>query len=103
MIIYFIFLLSNLLIFYLFLVSFTFIQISDRVFDSLSNTKDIYREYVQSIIDSAINGYNGTILAYGQTASGKTHTIFGSGSEDGIIQMAIRSIFDAIASVRIVN
>ncbi|VDN60247.1 unnamed protein product [Dracunculus medinensis] len=70
----------------------------DRVFDSLSNTKDIYREYVQSIIDSAINGYNGTILAYGQTASGKTHTIFGSCSEDGIIQMAIRSIFDAIAS-----
>jgi len=29
------------------------------------------------VIDSVIEGFNGTIFAYGQTASGKTHTMEG--------------------------
>ena len=29
------------------------------------------------IIDSVLEGFNGTIFAYGQTSSGKTHTMTG--------------------------
>jgi centromeric protein E len=38
----------------------------------------------------------GTIFAYGQTASGKTHTMMGSRGEDGqpgVIPLALASIF----------
>jgi hypothetical protein len=34
-------------------------------------------------VDSVIDGYNGTIFAYGQTGCGKTHTMMGSSSEEG--------------------
>lgn len=32
---------------------------------------------VKTIVDSVMEGFNGTILAYGQTSSGKTHTMEG--------------------------
>ena len=32
----------------------------------------------QEVIDSAMQGFNSTIFAYGQTASGKTHTMMGA-------------------------
>uniref|UniRef100_A0A8C0QTJ6 Centromere protein E n=1 Tax=Canis lupus dingo TaxID=286419 RepID=A0A8C0QTJ6_CANLU len=47
----------------------------DRVFHSNETTKHVYEEIAVPIIDSAIQGYNGTIFAYGQTASGKTYTM----------------------------
>jgi centromeric protein E len=43
-----------------------------------------------------LEGFNGTIFAYGQTASGKTHTMMGSRGEDGqpgVIPLALASIF----------
>jgi hypothetical protein len=41
----------------------------------------------------------GTIFAYGQTSSGKTHTMMGTDSDVGIIPMAIDEIFESIESV----
>ncbi|EJW86077.1 kinesin motor domain-containing protein [Wuchereria bancrofti] len=41
-------------------------------------------------------GYNGTLFAYGQTASGKTYTMFGTDNSDGIVQMALDTIFAKI-------
>ena len=32
--------------------------------------------------------FNGTVFAYGQTASGKTHTMQGTAAEPGIIPLA---------------
>ncbi len=43
-----------------------------------------------------MNGMNGTIFAYGQTSSGKTHTILGTEGEPGLIPMAIDHIFQYI-------
>ncbi len=37
----------------------------------------IFDKVAKDVIDSAINGYNGTIFAYGQTGSGKTFTMTG--------------------------
>nr|KAF6391539.1 centromere protein E [Pipistrellus kuhlii] len=68
----------------------------DRVFDSNETTKDVYEEIAVPIIDSAIQGYNGTIFAYGQTASGKTYTMMGSGDYLGVIPRAIHDIFQKI-------
>lgn len=56
----------------------------------------MYEEIAVPIIDSAIQGYNGTIFAYGQTASGKTHTMMGSEDCLGVIPRAIHDIFEKI-------
>ncbi|KAI4477293.1 hypothetical protein M0804_012883 [Polistes exclamans] len=48
--------------------------------------------------DAAVNGFNGTVIAYGQTSSGKTYTMMGGLNEPGIILLAIEHMFDAIAN-----
>lgn len=47
----------------------------DKIFDVNTNQSEVYSYAAASIIDSVIEGFNGTIFAYGQTASGKTHTM----------------------------
>ena len=46
------------------------------------------------ILFFACQGFNSTIFAYGQTASGKTHTMLGTDSEPGVIWRSVNSIFD---------
>ena len=41
----------------------------------------------------------GTIFAYGQTSSGKTHTMMGGPHHVGIIPLSIGGIFDYIENV----
>lgn len=70
----------------------------DHVFDQEATTIQIYRAVARDITSSALDGFNGTIFAYGQTSSGKTHTMYGSKDSPGIIPIAIRDIFSAIES-----
>lgn len=41
----------------------------------------------------------GTVFAYGQTSSGKTHTMRGSSSEPGVIPLAVHDLFNFIQEV----
>lgn len=50
------------------------------------------------IIQSFLQGYNGTILAYGQTASGKTYTTLGTSESPGCVPLAIASVASAVQS-----
>ena len=71
----------------------------DRIFPPSSTQQDIYSFGVKGIIDSVLDGYNGTVLAYGQTSSGKTYTMqgeMGSESTMGIIPRMISHVFDFI-------
>ena len=47
----------------------------------------------------AVEGYNGTVFAYGQTSSGKTHTMRGHSDEAGIIPLAVADLFEEISTV----
>ncbi|CAF1641969.1 unnamed protein product, partial [Adineta ricciae] len=58
-------------------------------FDSAANNKDVYDGMIRSAVLASLQGYNTTVLAYGQTASGKSHSIFGSSSEEGILSLSI--------------
>lgn len=66
----------------------------DTVFDSSSTTEQVYQEALEDVIQKVVGGFNGTVLAYGQAGSGKTHTMRGSQSSPGIIPLAVRAIFD---------
>ncbi|NXM33742.1 CENPE protein, partial [Oxyruncus cristatus] len=68
----------------------------DRVFHSSDNTQQLYDGVAVPIIQSAVRGYNGTIFAYGQTASGKTYTMMGNEDSVGIIPKAIQHVFKII-------
>ena len=75
----------------------------DRVFDMESTQKQVYDLAAKPIIDSVLDGFNGTIFAYGQTGSGKSHTMTGpsiSNIEDvemqGIIPRMVRTVFTRI-------
>jgi Kinesin motor domain len=43
----------------------------DTVFDSNCKQIDVYNTTAKPIVESVLNGYNGTIFAYGQTGTGK--------------------------------
>jgi len=65
-----------------------------------STQKQVYDCAAKPIIDSVLDGFNGTIFAYGQTSSGKTHTMTGSNLENvelqGIIPRMVRTVFNRI-------
>ncbi|XP_067992949.1 centromere-associated protein E isoform X2 [Melanerpes formicivorus] len=71
----------------------------DRVFHSSDSTQQLYEGVAVPIIQSAVQGYNGTIFAYGQTASGKTYTMMGNEDSAGIIPKAIQHIFKVICEI----
>lgn len=72
----------------------------DRVLDMDTNQQQIYEIAALPIVESVMEGFNGTIFAYGQTSSGKTHTMQGSDITDenmmGIIPRIVRHIFNQI-------
>jgi centromeric protein E len=67
------------------------------VFDANTNTSTVYEHIGTDIVKSVTSGINGTIFAYGQTSSGKTHTMLGSGDQGGVLEMAAKDIFRQIS------
>ncbi|KAL8152097.1 hypothetical protein V2J09_021905 [Rumex salicifolius] len=68
----------------------------DHVFDESCSNSRVYDLLTKDIIHSAVEGFNGTCFAYGQTSSGKTFTMNGSENDPGIIQRAVRDVFERI-------
>ena len=69
----------------------------DNAFGGQSTTEEVYDKTGTHIVSSFCGGVNGTVFAYGQTCSGKTHTMFGSDSSPGIIHLSMSSVFDHIS------
>ena len=69
----------------------------DNVFDESCSNLDVYNKTTSKIVKSVLDGFNGTVFAYGQTSSGKTHTMHGEiGTEPGIVPLAVQDVFDSI-------
>uniref|UniRef100_A0A3Q1MF40 Kinesin family member 21B n=1 Tax=Bos taurus TaxID=9913 RepID=A0A3Q1MF40_BOVIN len=75
----------------------------DFVFDLDTWQEQIYSTCVSKLVEGCFEGYNATVLAYGQTGAGKTYTM-GTGfdvataeEEQGIIPRAIAHLFGGIA------
>lgn len=64
----------------------------DAVFGP-DSTQDQVFEDTKRMIQSAVDGYNVCILAYGATGSGKTHTIQGAEENPGICPRALSELF----------
>uniref|UniRef100_A0AAR2KVB0 Kinesin-like protein n=1 Tax=Pygocentrus nattereri TaxID=42514 RepID=A0AAR2KVB0_PYGNA len=74
----------------------------DRVLQSVTTQEQVYNACAQKIVKDVLDGYNGTIFAYGQTSSGKTHTMEGNLHDTdamGIIPRIVQDIFNYIYSM----
>ncbi|OMH80381.1 Kinesin-like protein KIF21A, partial [Zancudomyces culisetae] len=58
--------------------SFTF----DKIYSAKDTQAQVYEESVKPMIERFLEGYNATVMAYGQTSSGKTYSM-GTGAEVG--------------------
>ncbi|KAF1793615.1 S-adenosyl-L-methionine-dependent methyltransferase [Phytophthora cactorum] len=75
----------------------------DNVLGVTSSQTETYRLCVAPLVQGFLDGYNATVLAYGQTGTGKTHTMAGSGFDargrekngelQGIIPRVIKAVF----------
>ncbi|KAJ9459471.1 Kinesin-like protein [Diplonema papillatum] len=68
----------------------------DRVYEESAQQKDVYENTARPAVEAVLAGYNATMIAYGQTGTGKTYTMEGVGKEKGIIPRATEDIFEYI-------
>ncbi|KAH8349753.1 hypothetical protein KR084_005344 [Drosophila pseudotakahashii] len=84
----------------------------DRSFGPESKQCDVYSVVVSPLIEEVLNGYNCTVFAYGQTGTGKTHTMVGNecaelksswedDSDIGIIPRALSHLFDELRMMEV--
>ncbi|XP_071930275.1 kinesin-like protein KIN-UC isoform X4 [Coffea arabica] len=68
----------------------------DEVFATSASQKRVYEVVAKSVVESVLDGYNGTVMAYGQTGTGKTYTLGRVGKDDdskrGIMVRALEDI-----------
>lgn len=72
----------------------------DTVYDWNSKQTDLYEETFRDLVDNVLNGFNGTIFAYGQTGTGKTFTMQGVKNDPelrGVIPNSFEHIFQHIS------
>ena len=80
----------------------------DWIFKSEAPQEEVYRQAGTDRVDSVLAGFNATLLCYGQTGAGKTHTMFGPDevitdfdrcdpADWGIVPRATEQIFQGLA------
>ncbi|XP_032714795.1 kinesin-like protein KIF3B [Lontra canadensis] len=72
----------------------------DAVYDWNAKQFELYDETFRPLVDSVLQGFNGTIFAYGQTGTGKTYTmegVRGDPEKRGVIPNSFDHIFTHIS------
>jgi len=72
-----------------------------QVYKPDSTQEDVFRD-CESLMTSVLDGYNVCIFAYGQSGTGKTHTMNGNDKLPGLVPRAMSKIFEAVAD-RVAN
>lgn len=74
---------------------------SHRVQDpNFASQETLMNEIGEELVQNALEGFNDTLFAYGQTSSGKTYTVIGGApgdvAEEGLLPRMLRRIFQII-------
>ncbi|CAH8381590.1 unnamed protein product [Eruca vesicaria subsp. sativa] len=71
----------------------------DEVFTDTASQKRVYEGVAKPVVEGVLSGYNGTIMAYGQTGTGKTYTVGKIGKDDAAERgIMVRALEDILAS-----
>ncbi|GAB2274083.1 hypothetical protein Dimus_008853 [Dionaea muscipula] len=72
----------------------------DEVLTEFSSQKRVYEVVAKPVVESVLDGYNGTVMAYGQTGTGKTYTLGRLGDEDTAARgIMVRAMEDIMADL----
>jgi centromeric protein E len=66
----------------------------DHVFGPEHDNRAVYEGFARKMVSAAVEGVNASIFAYGQSGTGKTHTMRGTPTDPGIHYLALRQLFD---------
>ncbi|XP_005401812.1 PREDICTED: kinesin-like protein KIF18A [Chinchilla lanigera] len=72
----------------------------DTVFDETSTQLEVFEHTTKPILRSFLNGYNCTVLAYGATGAGKTHTMLGSAAEPGVMYLTMLDLYKCMDEIK---
>ncbi|KAK6920253.1 Kinesin motor domain [Dillenia turbinata] len=72
----------------------------DEVLTEFASQKRVYEVVAKPVVESVLDGYNGTVMAYGQTGTGKTYTLGRLGEEDNSARgIMVRSMEDILSDI----
>lgn len=69
---------------------------TDNVFTTHDDNSKVYDHIAKRLVRRVMEGYHGTVFAYGMTGTGKTFSMQGTASSPGVIPLAITDIFSYI-------
>ncbi|MCJ1340487.1 hypothetical protein MMC09_005783 [Bachmanniomyces sp. S44760] len=72
------------------------IKAVDNVFSTNDRNDKVYDSSAKRLVRRVMEGYHGTVFAYGMTGTGKTFSMQGTTSSPGVIPLAITDIFSYI-------
>ncbi|KPI86599.1 putative OSM3-like kinesin [Leptomonas seymouri] len=75
----------------------------DAVINNSFSQKDIFTQFIMPLTDSVLGGFNATVFAYGQSGSGKTHTMTGQMEDEvqvGVIPRCVSHIFESVKKMK---
>ncbi|CCD26864.1 tubulin-dependent ATPase KIP3 NDAI_0I02960 [Naumovozyma dairenensis CBS 421] len=72
----------------------------DKIFDENSSQDEVYLGTTSSLLDSVLDGFNGTVFAYGATGCGKTYTVSGTQENPGIIFRVMQELFERMEDLK---
>jgi len=68
----------------------------DNVFATHDDNAKVYDSSAKRLVRRVMEGYHGTVFAYGMTGTGKTFSMQGTATSPGVIPLAITDIFSYI-------
>ncbi|RLV91444.1 hypothetical protein DV515_00014098 [Chloebia gouldiae] len=72
----------------------------DAIFDDGSSQLEVFEHTTKNLIDGFLNGYNCTVLAYGATGAGKTHTMLGSPEDPGVMYLTMVTLYKRMDQIK---
>lgn len=64
-----------------------------HIFPEAARNDEVFERTTRGLVGRVVEGESGTVLAYGQTSSGKTHAMRGCAGDAGLLQQAIEHLF----------
>jgi kinesin family member 18/19 len=62
-----------------------------------SGKKTIFNNTTKFLLEGIVNGFNGTVFAYGATCAGKTYTMVGNDDNPGIMVLTLHELFSKVS------
>ncbi|KAL6006919.1 Kinesin-like protein KIN-8A [Asimina triloba] len=68
----------------------------DASFPESTAQQEVYATTTSDLVESVLQGRNGTVFCYGATGAGKTYTMLGTVENPGVMVLAIKDLFSKI-------